>query len=95
MSIQVGDETLPLRLIKLGETEIEVGADRTLPARVQLSGQTFEIASRDGKHFLPTAVLQKVQSPRFAIVGYGLSTKGWRDPTEFLREKNAGQPPVP
>ena len=94
LSIQVGGESFPIRLVKLGETEIEIAADRRLPERVQLLGHMFEITNREGKYFLPAAMLQKAQSPNFAIVGYGLSTKGG-DPTEFLREKNAGQPAGP
>ncbi|HEY4312949.1 MAG TPA: M23 family metallopeptidase [Pirellulales bacterium] len=94
LSIQFQGESLPIRAVKLGDTEIEITADRELPEKVQLAGQMFEVTTRDGKHFLPATVLHRIQNPNFAIIGYGLSTKGWRDPTEFLREKNAGQPPV-
>jgi len=40
--------------------------------------------SHDEKCFIPLSALNNIQRPDFAIVGYGLSTKGFRDPTEFL-----------
>jgi murein DD-endopeptidase MepM/ murein hydrolase activator NlpD len=95
LTFERNGQTVPLRVAQVSETEIEVAADGALPKTLQVPDRTFEIDSREGKHFLPATVLQGWQSPEFAIVGYGLSTKGWRDPTEFLREKNAGQPPMP
>jgi murein DD-endopeptidase MepM/ murein hydrolase activator NlpD len=94
LSIQFQGESLPIRAVKLANAEIEIAADRELPEKVQLAEQQFEIATRDGKHYLPAAVLHKIQNPTFAIIGYGLSLKRWRDPTEFLRDRNASQPPV-
>jgi hypothetical protein len=95
LTFERNGQAIPLRVAQVGETEVEVVADGTLPKTLQLPDKTFEIDSREGKHFLPATVLQGWQSPEFVIVGYGLSTKGWRDPTEFFREKNAAQPPMP
>ena len=56
---------------------------------MQIENRGFAITERDGKRYLPAAVLHLNFRADFAIVGYGLSTKGWLDPTEFLVKMRA------
>ncbi|HTU25040.1 MAG TPA: M23 family metallopeptidase [Pirellulales bacterium] len=86
-----------IRLVALDENEVEVAVDEAipLPFTLQLAGREFTIASRGGKQWLAAAALYCVQRPDFRIVGYGLTTEGWRDPTEFLHQMRADTQPVP
>jgi hypothetical protein len=44
---------------------------------------------------MPAAALNFIQPPDFPIVGYGLSTTGWLDPTEFLTQMLTQFPQAP
>jgi murein DD-endopeptidase MepM/ murein hydrolase activator NlpD len=87
-----------VRLAGLGEEEIELEVpEATMPPsiKVTLQGEEFSLAARDGKYFLPAKILWRTRRSDFPIVGYGLSTDGWRDPVAFLRERGAdAQPPA-
>ena len=88
----------PVRLARLGEEEIELEVpEATTPRiiRVTLQGEEFSLAARDGKFFLPAKILWRTRRSDFPIVGYGLSTDGWRDPVAFLRERHADAQPPP
>jgi hypothetical protein len=52
------------------------------------------MTARDGKRWLPADILDLVRRPDFQIIGHGLSTMGWRDPTEFLRTMGADVNPA-
>jgi murein DD-endopeptidase MepM/ murein hydrolase activator NlpD len=86
-----------IKVAALDEQEIEIEADESIPAnfKFRFGDQEFALSKRDGKRFLPNAALQHVQRPDFAIVGYGLNTNGWRNPTEFLMEMRADTQPAP
>jgi hypothetical protein len=66
-------------------------ADAELPERLQVSvnDQDFELTKRENGAEVTSAILSQIQSPEFSIVGYGLSTDGWLDPTTFLRSHGA------
>jgi murein DD-endopeptidase MepM/ murein hydrolase activator NlpD len=69
-----------------GQAQFSPKAPETEPVP---GGFKFEIR-RDGDRAEATsAILHFVQPPEFAIVGYGLSAKSWRDPTAFLKEHRA------
>jgi murein DD-endopeptidase MepM/ murein hydrolase activator NlpD len=86
------DGRWPVRLARLGEEEIELGLPEDITPRsikVNLHGEEYSIAPRDGSFFLPAKILWRTRRPDFTLVGYGLSTDGWRDPVAFLRERGA------
>jgi hypothetical protein len=86
-----------ITLAELGEEWIEISLPEgvTPPLRLRRGGETFDIESRDGKAVARAALLWKLRRKDFALVGYGLSTEGWRDPIEFLREQRADTQPAP
>jgi murein DD-endopeptidase MepM/ murein hydrolase activator NlpD len=96
-TFMVNGKKASLKVAELDEQEIEVEVDESIPAgfKFRFGDQEFALSKRDGKHFLPNAALHYVQRPDFAIVGYGLTTKGWRDPTKFLMEMRADTQPAP
>jgi murein DD-endopeptidase MepM/ murein hydrolase activator NlpD len=97
LSMIVNGQKKSIKLKALDEQEIEVEADENIPANLKLrfGKREFALTRRDGKHYLPNAALNFAQRPDFAIVGYGLDTKGWRNPTEFLLEMRADTAPAP
>jgi murein DD-endopeptidase MepM/ murein hydrolase activator NlpD len=87
---------LPVRVARLGEEEVELEvpeAARPRNIKVTLQGEEFFLVGREGKFFLPAKVLWRTRRSDFPIVGYGLSTEGWRDPVAFLREREADAHP--
>jgi hypothetical protein len=88
----------PVRLARLGEEEIELEVpEATTPQiiKVTLHGEEFTLAPKGGKFVLPAKILWHTRRSDFPIVGYGLSTDGWRDPVGFLRERDADAHPPP
>lgn len=88
----------PVRLASLGEEEIELEVpEAAMPGIIKLTlqGEEFSLEPEGGKFSLPARVLWRTRRSDFPIVGYGLSTDGWRDPVAFLREQaaDAGLPP--
>ena len=81
-------KSTPITVVDLNETEVELRTQRPLATLVnlQFEGRTFPITRRDGKLWLTAGALNYVRRADFPISGYGLSTDGWRDPTEFLME---------
>jgi hypothetical protein len=68
-----------------------------LPGELQIGmdGRKFAVRKTGELAEVDPAFLYYVPSPEFLIVGYGLSTEGWRDPVEFLREHGAEVSPAP
>ena len=91
-----GGRQTPVTLVSLNEQEVEVKADEALPsqATINANGHSYTMTTHDGKHWLSADVLNYLHRPDFQIVGYALSTKGWRDPTEFLRQMQADVNPA-
>ena len=88
----------PVRLASFGEEEIELEVppmDRPQIIKVTLQGEEYSVEAKDGKFFLSSKILWLTRRSDFPIVGYGLSTNGWRDPVAFLREHNADAGPPP
>jgi len=97
LPLRTDETSTPITLVALGEQEIEVKTEAVLPSPfvLQFADRQFAMTERDGKHYLPAAVLYCNLRPDFAIVGYGLSTKGWLDPTELLVKMRADSAPAP
>jgi murein DD-endopeptidase MepM/ murein hydrolase activator NlpD len=93
----VNGKKTPIKVAAMNEQEVEVEADDSIPGdfKFRFGEQEFALTKRDGKRYLPNAALHYVQRPGFAIVGYGLNTNGWRNPTEFLMEMRADTQPAP
>ncbi len=60
-----------------------------------MAGHQFTIAKREGKIVMPASALNYIQPNDFAITGYGLSTEGWLNPTEFLSQMLTQFPQAP
>jgi len=91
------DGTAPLKLLQVGEDEIEVELPEGIKIRdIEVAGRKFPISVREGKTFAPAAMLWTLGGRAgFNIVGYGLTTEGWTDPVAFLRQMGAASNPAP
>jgi murein DD-endopeptidase MepM/ murein hydrolase activator NlpD len=87
-TIHLNGKPVSITLVDLKDKEVELKSDGDLPTPLHLtfSDEKFSITPRDGKLYLPAAALNYIPRPDFPITGYALSTKGWLDPTEFLRK---------
>ena len=87
---------VPIKLVSLNETDVELSSESPLPSSIQLAvcQPQYSISYRDGKLWLPAAALNHIWRPDF-IAGYALSTEGWRDPTEFLLQMLNAFPRAP
>ncbi len=97
MRLNVDGRPAVVSLAGLDEESIEVRLPDGLepPIRAQSNGRTLEFLNRDGKTVAPAGILWELQRRDFALVGYALSTDGWRDPIRFLREQRADSNPAP
>jgi murein DD-endopeptidase MepM/ murein hydrolase activator NlpD len=65
------------------------------PLSLNVAGREFSLVP-DGEHLRVSSELLWFAQPKdFEIVGYALTTQGWRDPVAFLREHNADTRPAP
>src|SRR3954469_19795473 len=85
-----------LEIAELREDVMVVKSSDELPEEVSmgLDGRKFAIRKVDGKAEIDLAFLYYVPAPDFLIVGYGLSTEGWRDPISFLQINRADTNPA-
>jgi murein DD-endopeptidase MepM/ murein hydrolase activator NlpD len=77
-------------LLKIGEVteeQVTLTGGENLPERFQLKSndKAFDFRNEQGKVTTTSEILQHFQPLGFQIVGYGLSTEGWLDPVQFLR----------
>ncbi len=76
-------------------------AELDLPAHVpeglavRIGPHKVTLTKHEGKHRVPARVLWTLQRPDFPLVGYSLSTEGWKDPVAFLKEHRAHSLPAP
>jgi murein DD-endopeptidase MepM/ murein hydrolase activator NlpD len=80
-----------LTIAEVRDKSVVLTSTQELPDRITagVDGSSFELTKRDGKAEVAAALLRYLVSPEFAIVGYGLSTDGWMDPTAFLAAHGA------
>lgn len=97
MVVVLNGQADAIKIASMGEDEVELETppDLPLPLELRFGERKFAIVERDHKSWMPTAVLNYLQSPEFPIVGYGLSTDGWLDPTEFLKQALSQYPKAP
>jgi murein DD-endopeptidase MepM/ murein hydrolase activator NlpD len=88
LTFAVDGRPATLMIRDLAEDVVVLAGAEELPdrARLNVQGKSFDLRRRDGTVVVGADILWYIQPPEFAIVGYGLSTEGWRDPVEFLRE---------
>jgi murein DD-endopeptidase MepM/ murein hydrolase activator NlpD len=88
---------LDIAEVKEQEEMIVLKGGGALPAFFQIGneGPRFDLTRRGEDLEAPAALLSYLPSPEFAIVGYGLSTDGWRDPIAFLKTHGADTNPAP
>jgi murein DD-endopeptidase MepM/ murein hydrolase activator NlpD len=96
LMFRAGQKTVPMKLLSLDEKEVEVELDDDVAAHIEvkLGAEPIKVETRDGRHFLPAKLLNFLQPRDFPIVGYGLTTDGFHDPTGFLREVRADTQPA-
>jgi murein DD-endopeptidase MepM/ murein hydrolase activator NlpD len=97
LRVNMAGRSSELTLTALGQDSIELQLpERSVPlAGLQLNGRHFDVDTRAGKLSVPATLLWEIQRPDFALVGYALSTNGWKDPIRFLRAHNADTNPAP
>jgi murein DD-endopeptidase MepM/ murein hydrolase activator NlpD len=90
-------QTDTVKLVNFDEKEIELETPSyfPLPMAINLYGHEFTISNVDDKIVMPAAALNYIQPNDFAITGYGLSTDGWLNPSEFLSQMLARYPQAP
>jgi murein DD-endopeptidase MepM/ murein hydrolase activator NlpD len=96
--LNANGKSAALKLVGLREDEVEIAVDlegaKLDSLTIEAAGKNYLVTTRDDKHFLPSAVLSVLPRPDFPILGYGLTTDGFREPTEFLREMRADSQPA-
>jgi hypothetical protein len=85
-----------MQITALHDDKIEISGATNLPAELVmgLDGRRFAVEKHDDKATIDAAFLSYVPAPDFLIVGYGLSTDGWFDPIDFLRQHGAEANPA-
>jgi murein DD-endopeptidase MepM/ murein hydrolase activator NlpD len=88
ITVHVNDRLATLTIQSLTEKAVVLTGAEELPelTRLRVGDKVFEVRKRNGTAEVDADILWHIQPPDFAIVGYGLSTEGWRDPVAFLRE---------
>lgn len=96
LMLMLGKATI-LEIAAVREDAIVLRGAEELPNELQmgLDGRKFAVRKTGAQAEVDPAFVYYVPSPEFLIVGYGLSTEGWRDPIEFLREHGAEAAPAP
>jgi len=96
-NLEVNGRSAPIKIANMTDSELEIEVDAALPDTLPMpiDGHDFSITTRDGKRYMPAGILHYMTPPDFPIVGYDLSTDGWRDPTELLRLMSADVAPAP
>jgi murein DD-endopeptidase MepM/ murein hydrolase activator NlpD len=88
VQVNVNGQVATLKIREVTEESVLLTGAEELPDRVNIFVQdkTFELRKLDENFQVSADILWYVQPPDFSIVGYGLSTDGWRDPIAFLRD---------
>jgi murein DD-endopeptidase MepM/ murein hydrolase activator NlpD len=97
MRMLVDGEPHDIKIASLSEDYMELAPSPALAGSLTLrmKGEAFSLEQREGKPCLPARLLWGFSRPDFALVGYDLTTDGWRDPIAFLREHRADTQPAP
>jgi murein DD-endopeptidase MepM/ murein hydrolase activator NlpD len=97
LSLRVNGKPAAVKIVDLSETEVQVEVPESVSDNFQMTigHQTIACTTRDGKHFLPAGALNVFEPREFSIVGYGLTTDGFLDPTLFLQQMRADSLPAP
>jgi len=87
LPLNMNGQPIVLTIEAIADDHLQIGGAESLPDRLKLTihEKTFEIERREGVARIPSEVLYHIPPIDFQIVGYGLSTAGWQDPVEFLR----------
>jgi murein DD-endopeptidase MepM/ murein hydrolase activator NlpD len=94
----IDGKPVSIKIVALHEDEIELKSDVEIPPNqtiFQNGKKVATIVDRDGKKWLPTSTLKEFRQHDFAIVGYGLTTRGWLDPTAFLKKALSDAKQIP
>jgi murein DD-endopeptidase MepM/ murein hydrolase activator NlpD len=93
LQANVNGQVATLRIRDVTEKVVTLDDVKGVPDTVKIfvRDKAFELKRKDGRFEVAADILWHLQPPEFAIVGYGLSTNGWRDPVAFLRDPEAPQ----
>lgn len=97
LSIPIDGKMYPIKLVNMSDTEVQVEADDAVPTdvKIRVNNHNYDMYVRNDQRFIPAGLLNYLTPRDFPISGYALSTDGWRDPTEFLRQVMADIAPAP
>lgn len=86
-----------MQVTAVQDDKIEVTGAANLPAELTMGvdGRKIAVEKQGDKATLDSAFLFYVPAQDFQFVGYGLSTAGWLDPIDFLRQHGAEANPAP
>lgn len=95
--LRVDGKPLPLRIVSIEKDPVVVngapGVSRNLQLRI--AGEEFTFEAKDDGYTIASRILWFASFPEFPIIGYDLSTNGWRDPIQTLRSFRADTNPAP
>jgi len=85
------------RVVEIEEDWVQVDLPASVPDKleIRLGPITTNVSKRDDKYFIPARLLWGFQRHDFPLVGYSLTTDGFRDPVAFLQEHQAHTFPAP
>jgi murein DD-endopeptidase MepM/ murein hydrolase activator NlpD len=95
--LRIDGASSDVKIAALNEDYVELASAVDLPRNftIRVDGKPFSVEDRNGQPCLPARLLWGFSLPDFALVGYDLTTDGWRDPIAFLREQRADTQPAP
>lgn len=79
------------QVVEIEEDWVQVDLPASVPHNLEmrLGPITTRITKRDDKYFIPARLMWGFQRHDFPLVGYSLTTEGFRDPVAFLKEHQA------
>jgi murein DD-endopeptidase MepM/ murein hydrolase activator NlpD len=97
MQVRVDGRPLPMRIVSLEKERVRLKTPQAATRNMQLKlrGEEFTLEAQGEGYTAPSRILWFASFPEFAIIGYDLSTDGWRDPIQMLRSFRADTNPVP
>jgi murein DD-endopeptidase MepM/ murein hydrolase activator NlpD len=90
-------QTYDVKIASFDEDRVQLAlpTDRPKHLTFRLGDEKLTVEEHDGKPCLPAKILWRTRDSELSLAGYALSTKGWRDPIAFLRERHADTQPAP
>ena len=97
MQVRIDGKPLPLRIGTVEKDRVTLKAAQATTRNLQLriAGEEFTFEAQGEGYTASSRILWFASFPEFPIIGYDLSTDGWRDPIQTLRSFHADTNPAP